>query len=338
MYHVNALVGLGHEVEIWVPPGFGSPSYFQTDALIREVDFQTGEVFREFDDSALSELSNVDILVMTDLSLLPLVSPHRQKPGTFMLLQHDLAYLYDLRDMADGVASLIQEYRDYLQTTCKIIVISDWIKDATKTKLGLTSYVVRNGVDKTIFHPDPEPLIRSEQPLALIFYDPQPWKGFTDLVAALLGVKQHFPGLRIAIISQGYPVAPAAGVWASFGFPVIYFDRPDQRDMAKVYSSATVFVSASWEEGFGLPGLEAMACGVPVVTTDSGGVREYAVPDETALVTPPRDIPSLTEAILRVLRDEVLRTKLRDNGLKKARQFDWNRGIKKLEAPFRQNV
>ena len=59
-----------------------------------------------------------------------------------------------------------------------------------------------------------------------------------------------------------------------------------QPDLGREYDAAQVFVVGSWFEGFCQPGLEAMACGVPLVTTDNGGCREYAIDGETALVVP----------------------------------------------------
>ncbi|TAH35880.1 glycosyltransferase family 1 protein [Candidatus Saccharibacteria bacterium] len=323
-YHIDGLLELGHTVEMWVPKGYGLEPYFFTNTPIREVE-----------NLDATNLNKPDIVVLCDPSLLGIVARRRKKPGTFLLLQHDMQYLYEVDETTHKVSPL-QEHADYLRTACRIIVVSDWIKDALQARLGLTSFVVRNGVDKALFHPDSEPLVRSKEPVALIFYDPQPWKGFNDVMQALVGVKGQVPELRIAIISQGFPVAAEVGSSYSYTFPVIYFNRPDQRDMAKVFSSASVFISASWQEGFGLPGLEAMACGVPLVTTDSGGVREYAIPNTTALVTPPRDIPALTEAVMEVLRDEKLRARLSHSGLEKAEQFSWPSSIKRLVILFRQ--
>jgi glycosyltransferase involved in cell wall biosynthesis len=71
-----------------------------------------------------------------------------------------------------------------------------------------------------------------------------------------------------------------------------------------------------------------------VVTTDGGGSRDYAIPDETAVVVPPQDVPALTEGILRMLDDKLLREKLTANGLKKAQEFGWKMSIAKLEVVF----
>src|SRR5690606_36197893 len=70
--------------------------------------------------------------------------------------------------------------------------------------------------------------------------------------------------------------------------------------------------------------LEALACGVPLVTTDNGGCREYAFDGRTALVVPPRDPAAMASAIERLLGDEALASELVANGLDVvARDFDW---------------
>jgi glycosyltransferase involved in cell wall biosynthesis len=67
-----------------------------------------------------------------------------------------------------------------------------------------------------------------------------------------------------------------------------------------------VFVCSSWEEGFGLPGLEALQCGAALATTDTKGSRDYAFHERTALVSPPRDTVALARNIIRLLGDEGL--------------------------------
>jgi len=89
-----------------------------------------------------------------------------------------------------------------------------------------------------------------------------------------------------------------------------------QERMAYEYCAAKVFAVGSYVEGFGQPGFEALVCGVPLVTTDNGGCREYAIDEETALVVPPKDVDALAAAIQRLLNDHELASRLRRNGLK----------------------
>ena len=95
----------------------------------------------------------------------------------------------------------------------------------------------------------------------------------------------------------------------------------DDDDLPAVYSGAALFVFPSLYEGFGLPPLEAMACGVPVVTSNVSSMPEVA--GDAAVLVDPRDVDGLSSAIARVLRDGALRARLRAAGIARARQFSW---------------
>jgi alpha-1,3-rhamnosyl/mannosyltransferase len=88
-------------------------------------------------------------------------------------------------------------------------------------------------------------------------------------------------------------------------------------------AGARAFVYPSLYEGFGLPPLEAMACGTPVVTSNLASLPE--VTGDAALLIDPTDVPALAEALVRVWRDAGLRADLRARGLARAREFTWER-------------
>lgn len=103
----------------------------------------------------------------------------------------------------------------------------------------------------------------------------------------------------------------------------------DQEDQALWYAAATIFVFPSLYEGFGMPPLEAMACGTPVIVSNSSSLPEVVGatkgdPDQAAaLIVPPTDADALAEAMLRLLSDAELRAELRRRGLARARCFSW---------------
>lgn len=179
---------------------------------------------------------------------------------------------------------------------------SGWTADRIAAATGERPHVVLGGVNDDHFRPVDVP---KRYPV-LCVGDSRQWKG-TDTI-------------RAAATRLGLPVE----TYASKNLP--------QGRMAAEYCSAEVFVVGSRVEGFGQPGLEALACGVPLVTTDNGGCREYAVHGETALVVPADDPDAMADAIAALRADRDLAARLRANGLQLvAEQFDWERATDRLE-------
>jgi glycosyltransferase involved in cell wall biosynthesis len=108
---------------------------------------------------------------------------------------------------------------------------------------------------------------------------------------------------------------------------------PDQ-DLPAIYSAADLFVFPSLYEGFGLPPLEAMACGTPVVCSHAGSLPE--VVGDAAITVDPHDIEGLAEAMRRVLDDQVLRQELREKGLARARLFSWEKAARQTIEVYQQ--
>jgi alpha-1,3-rhamnosyl/mannosyltransferase len=97
----------------------------------------------------------------------------------------------------------------------------------------------------------------------------------------------------------------------------------DQKDLPAVYAGARLFVYPSLHEGFGFPPLEAMACGVPVISTRSSSLAENLA--RAAELVAPDDIAGLAAAMQRLLTDDTLRAARRTLGLEQARQYRWER-------------
>ena len=102
--------------------------------------------------------------------------------------------------------------------------------------------------------------------------------------------------------------------------PSVQMDPVD--DLAAIYSGAYIYVQPSLYEGFGLPVLEAMACGVPVVSSNASSLPEVA--GEAALMIKPTEI-DLTEGIKKLFSNETMRKKLTQKGLVRAKKFNWEK-------------
>jgi alpha-1,3-rhamnosyl/mannosyltransferase len=94
-----------------------------------------------------------------------------------------------------------------------------------------------------------------------------------------------------------------------------------QRDLPWFYAGAKLFIYPSLEEGFGFPPLEAMACGVPTISSYSSSLAENL--QGAAELVPPDDVAALASAMSRLLRDESLQAKYKMQGLARAARFRW---------------
>jgi glycosyltransferase involved in cell wall biosynthesis len=160
---------------------------------------------------------------------------------------------------------------------------------------------------------------------------PQPRKNLAHLIRSFFRLldKQHLPDINLVIAGskgQGWmydEVFAAAESSSTFRSRLIFTDYVEEEDLAALYSGAVAFVFPSLYEGFGLPALEAMACGTPVITSNTTSLPE--VVGDAALLVDPTDPDELCEAMSTILSDHSLREELRRKGLMRAAEFSWKR-------------
>jgi len=104
---------------------------------------------------------------------------------------------------------------------------------------------------------------------------------------------------------------------------IFYLGFLSDEELAKVYNRASCFVFPSFYEGFGLPPLEAMACGTPVVASRASSIPEVCL--DTVEYFNPNDIDEISEKISLVLNDKDLQSKMIERGLKRASEFSWQK-------------
>ena len=108
----------------------------------------------------------------------------------------------------------------------------------------------------------------------------------------------------------------------------------EESDLVAIYNIASVYLQPSIAEGFGLPVLEAMSCGCPVVTSSISSLSEIA--GDSALTGNPKDVYEIASLVEKLLRDNKLRNKMVQKGLKRVRQFSWKNFSLKMVRLYRQ--
>lgn len=153
------------------------------------------------------------------------------------------------------------------------------------------------------------------------------WKGLREMAEAMRIVRAALPGRRIRWLVFGGATLPANNAIASF--EKLGFLQPPR--LADAYRAADVLLSASWYESFPLFPLEAMACGLPVVTSQPG-TEEYAVQGESAQIVEPRDPVSIAAGLRRLIEDDAYRGRLARTGWERARRFCWPAAVERMES------
>jgi glycosyltransferase involved in cell wall biosynthesis len=153
----------------------------------------------------------------------------------------------------------------------------------------------------------------------------EPRKNLTLLIAAFARLKRgrRWPHRLVLAGQPGWLYEDVFRAVERFGLAddVIFPGYVAEADLPALYSAADVFAYPSRYEGFGLPPLEALACGTPVVCADASSLPE--VVGDAALLVPPTDEAALATALERLLEDTTLRATLRQRGLARAARFTW---------------
>jgi glycosyltransferase involved in cell wall biosynthesis len=209
------------------------------------------------------------------------------------------------------------------------ITEGQWVTEKVSRIYTVNPINVGIGLDHQIFRP--LPMIR--EPFRVL----TPYRTHTGGPAGLKGWDIAHKALRLLAMKEPRASVVTFGMEKAPGItwmPHVHVQSPTDRKLRELYSQASLFLSASRHEGFGLPHLEAMACGCPVVCTDANGNREHCRDGETAEVAPSGDAHALVKGLVEVMHDQELAGKLSQNGLLEAKRYQWDHVLDRLETAY----
>ncbi len=233
----------------------------------------------------------------------------------------------DLPDPATAMgirASLNGCYRSGIP----IVSVSEFVSRILKARYDITSPVITNGLDIQKYVPK-LPEKRDDVRILLVGNPYLRFKAFDDAIKTLEMVWRSGNRFDVEWVCQAKPsINPS--------FPIKYNVLPSEETLISCYQQADIFLFTSWYEGFGMPPLEAMACGTPVIMTNCGGVRAYMEKGYNSLIAEPGDIETLARHVELLLKDEEKRRFIGSNGIKTAKKFSHHQVIPQLEQYMRE--
>ncbi len=280
--------------------------------------------------------------------ILHLPNQHLGRYGFFLkvpyiITVHDLIRYFDLKGYSTFIHRpnlrdkfyLSLDYRGVKKAT-RVIAVSQATKHDLVQYLGIPKErisVVYQGIDHQLFRPTSRRLV--DYPYILFIGTEHPRKNFVGLLKSFSKLKNqgNFKDLKVLKVGRAGRLGTefrkhTLRVVNELGLSseVVFTDYVAPEDLPAYYSGAECLILPSFYEGFGLPPLEAMACGCPVIVSNLASLPEVA--GDAAIKVNPDDIDSITNAIYEVLTNERSKRELVSRGFERARQFSWEKTAK----------
>lgn len=292
----------------------------------------------------------------------PLIIHHSVKPGNVKhIASQDLAFILNFLSIKPSMITCFDiipwtfyknrsPYWTFnmrgLKKAGRIVAISHFTKNELISNLNIDPEkieVIHCGVDHRIFRKLPKEDLHRESFILppsgkIILYvgSEERRKNFSTLLNAMKFLMKNDPAIHLLKVGRAFPGSREETIKqvSKLGLidNVTFIDHINEKILPHIYNIADVFVFPSFMEGFGLPPLEAMACGTPVISSHASSLPE--VTGDAAVLVDPNSLQALIGALQEVLSDEDLRLQLSRKGQERAESFSWEQAAKKMSKLY----
>jgi len=221
-----------------------------------------------------------------------------------------------------------------------IVTVSEFTKKDIAKEFSINENkfrVVHNGINNEYFYPAQNGS-RPENSIIVTNSADIPLKGLSYLLEAVSEVRKK-QSVKLTVIGEPKKNGIITKLVARLGIgDIVHFTgRIQNEEFADYYAKSTIAVVPSVYEGFGIPAVEAMACGVPLITTSGGALPE--VVGDAAMIVPPADAAALTKAITFLFNNSDQRKKLAQAGLERVNSvFSWPKAAQEVVDVYREAI
>ena len=275
--------------------------------------------------------------------------PHFNAPffynGKFIVTIHDLIHQHFSMERATTHGAIVYKikqagykkiFNNALTKSAAILVPSNFVKNQLVTDWNVNREkitVTQEAVDEKF--PKTKGTKKSGFPYIFYVGNAHPHKNVEGLIKTYLILKNKYKTLKLVLAGSDHYF------WQRIkreftGYGIIYAGQISDEELSAYYKNAKAFVMPSFEEGFGIPLLEAMACGCPVVSSNKGSLME--VGGEAAEYFDPVKPDDMVEKIIKVLEDKKLRNNMIEKGLKRYKEFSWKKLTEQTLEVYRKCV
>ncbi len=229
-----------------------------------------------------------------------------------------------------------------LRSAGAVVVLTQDMKDTLRATFKGNVAVIPNGIDGENFgraiikDMRQELAIGSGEKIIIFVGGLKPIKGVRYLIEAFAMVAQKMPNARLLLVGDGPERQNLEAMVIKEGLKEkVHFVGKIENDAIVTYMmTGDIFVLPSLSEGFGIVNLESMACGLPIIATNVGGIPEIVTDGENGFLVSPKNPAQIAEKILLLFTDDKLREKISKNNKEKVKEYDWQNIVAKLEKVY----
>lgn len=282
------------------------PEWFKLSDNIKFIQVPSNEDWKDY-------IFDCDLIVATSWKSIYSAVESGKAPVAFF--EQGGSHIFDFNNISEKKKNVVQKR---LNLVPYIYTVSSYTKDKIKEVYARDSKVICNAVDSSIFYPrEAENVDKDIVDITIIGSEDFKFKNIENILKAVRILKMEYNNINLNWITQTEPKRNNE--------PAII--NPKQKEIGDILRKTDIYICNSEYESFGLPTLEAMTCGAAVITTDTGGMRDFVEDGYNALITKQNDIDDIVKKAKMLIDDKDLRIKLSKNGMKTASKFNWNASV-----------
>ena len=312
--YANRLAKKGHKINIVTYDEY--PDWYELSDKINFVKVPENEDIEKY-------IPNSDVVVPTSWKCIRKAIKANKGPVAFF--EQGGLHLFEIDRLSEIKRKVVY---DRMQLPPFIYTVSKYSAEKIEEIYGKSSSIIYNALESKIFYPREKERNEKETSITIVGSEDFKFKNVGEVLEVIRELKEKYQ-IKLNWITQTEPK-----INIEEGKNAIV--NPEQKIIGDVLRNTDIYICNSEYESFGLPTLEAMTCGATVITTDTGGMRDFVIDRENALVIKHHNKEDMKEKIEMLINDKNLMHNIAQKGIITASKFNWNNTILSMEKYFRE--
>lgn len=312
--YANRLAKKGHKINIVTYDEY--PDWYELSDKINFVKVPENEDIEKY-------IPNSDVVVPTSWKCIRKAIKANKGPVAFF--EQGGSHLFEIDRLSEIKRKVVY---DRMQLPPFIYTVSKYSAEKIEEIYGKSSSIIYNALESKIFYPREKEREEKEISITIVGSEDFKFKNVGEVLEVIRELKEKYQ-IKLNWITQTEPK-----INIEEGKNAIV--NPEQKIIGDVLRNTDIYICNSEYESFGLPTLEAMTCGATVITTDTGGMRDFVIDRENALVIKHHNKEDMKEKIEMLINDKNLMHNIAQKGIITASKFNWNNTILSMEKYFRE--